>query len=236
MAKRIFFKDEYNSNNDNPQKTVIFIDEEDIDKGTRFYNDLWFGVRPEDIDDITKYRDFEGIFVSESDLEDHIIFNSNDGLDKRFVNLIKEYKDCCKTFDQAIMKVEYEEDIISKSEVQQQLNYIRNYFETAINWCEADEYYTYWDGSNHQELLLSGEHSEWIDITNDEDFVNVYESSWENRGTYEERIIRTKSDSVYLVINSFYQGCIGYIYELLSGEEAECETPDELNELRRDKW
>lgn len=199
---------------------VLTINEEDIRKGYQFGDDYQYSVTKDNIKDLTEYSEISGKIKDIEYLKEHIVFNSNDvGVEKWF----------CKMIDDCSYKQINLEDIVNNynkfkddDEIEVTIDMLNTQLEivlkldVASNWVDTAEYYTYWDGSNHQTIWLSGSDgydSEWEEVTGDEDYQVVETLDSKNCGSYEKKIIQVKSGKKYIVESSFYQGSISDVWE-----------------------
>jgi hypothetical protein len=213
-ATRMFRKDDLHNDN---KFEVLTVKASDVIKQAQFGNIAW-AVKPSAITDLQSYVDVGEISKDEEFCNEHIILTETDA-PKWFREILGE-RSSSDTFETAIKDYnEYNEPekLLTIEDLQSQFEKIAQ-MDVANEWVNYEETYTYWDGSNHKSITLTGEYTEWVEITNDEEYQIVNTLDRKNNGYGEYKIVECKDGSKYKVYISHFQKDISEDWEITTEE------------------
>ena len=204
MSKiRIFVKQNEHDNsfevlrliNEQIRKVVCFSEGENV-----------FAVPNGEEHNIDSYKDLGGMTVDEDEL-DKLKILYNEELTEKFKNYLMEhfgYDNFCS-----------DEEEITEKEIEEELEKIK--LMDSDTSCDPIEIFSFWDGSNHRQIELNTECSDWTEVEEDE--LNDYTiKEWlakESKGTYEIGIAITNSGKKVEIEDSFMQGTISKTWRIL---------------------
>jgi hypothetical protein len=235
---RIFYKTDSHHTETTGRIEVLKLKDDEIETGATFDDYLRFSVKKDDVYDLKNYECVNDEFLKEEYLKTHIIFTEDDLSTienaHHFINILREYLDK-KNFQEALNNYnEYDlienESPITMNDITKIIEYIEKEVPLAIDWVNTFEFHEYWNGSNWNIISLSGEYSDFQEVDDEEeynDFIEEERLDDENKGTYKEKLIITKSNKKAIVSTSFYQGEITSDWEFI-----EDDNEDEENKIK----
>jgi hypothetical protein len=236
---RIFYKTESHYTETTGRIEVLKLKDDEIETGATFDDYLRFSVKKDDVYDLKHYEIANDQFLKEEYLKTHIIFTEDDleTIDNahHFINILKEYLDK-KNFQEALNNYnEYDlienESPITMNDITKIIEYIEKEIPLAIDWVETFQFHEYWDGSNWNIISLSGEYSDFQEVDEEEynDFIEEERLDDENKGTYKEKLIITKSNKKVVITESFMQGLDSQDWEFFEDEDNKIKTLEDFH-------
>lgn len=216
MSKRLFVSkhtmDYYES--------ILAVDSTEIEKGYAFGDDMGatYAVPVGKVRDIKEYESIGGQIKNEDFFENHIVFSEAEDSDlipeKWFFELLhRNYTFSYESFEKALedyneFEIDSDEPKITLEMLVKQFDKIESLYQGAfLEYCE--EYYTYWDGSNHKTIWLEDENGErWEEVTDEPEYTIVETLDSKEHATGKTTTVKTESGSVYDIYESFFQGDI----------------------------
>lgn len=198
---RIFKKNNFNNEENNFE--VLKIEKSQIEKKIDFSDsDLVFKFLLEDMENFENWTEVEGLTIDIEDLKGYCLID-NSIVENWFLQYVfNSYE--------SIEELNEREDLeITEKEFNEQFEKVKNdYMDYEV--FEQGEYFTYWDGSNHKEIMLSHGYidSELTEITEDKEFIEVEEIDYRKANTGHYRTIKTEDGSIFEIYVSYYQGHI----------------------------
>ena len=175
---------------------MLEVKAEDIEEKVFFVEgELVFSFKPEDVRNTENWREIGGLAIPVEDLKGHWMID-NCVVDSSFMEMV-------------FQTIDPEDVNLTEEDIEKQFEKIeKDHF--TVDDLDKFETYTYWDGSNHQEITLNdADRSEWVEIDYDEEGYQVEEElEYDNHGTGITEKVKMKNGDIYKIEKSFYQGVI----------------------------
>lgn len=166
--------------------------------------------------------DFE---LTEDNVEEYYAIPLYKVNDNRIEELIRGYDGDLMEYNEDMVQCGEEESVLTASEVLFYLQEILNY--PAEEWLEDDSYYSYYDGSNWQRILVESSYQDLYDYQDHTEELQGMERVGDmiEGDTGHTEFYRTREGKVVEVYTSYYQG---------EGKSIKFHTSKTLERLRED--